>query len=116
MHLSIAYYRGYRDAIDGVFTIFYFVGPLSELNNDPECCWQTEPNLAGLNHIFSARKENCGNCENQAEEGLKVTGTSPINASLQENIESGKLQSLKPEDVEPFLKKNLIWRVVKVSF
>ncbi|KAF9629012.1 hypothetical protein BFW01_g10215 [Lasiodiplodia theobromae] len=104
-----------KDAIDGVFTIFYFVGPLSELNNDPECCWQTEPNLAGLNHIFSARKENCYNCESQAEEGLKVTGTSPINASLQESIEAGKLQSLKPEDVEPFLKKNLIWRVVKAD-
>ncbi|KKY16976.1 putative tyrosinase precursor [Diplodia seriata] len=104
-----------KDAIDGVFTVFYFVGPLSELNNDPHCCWTTESNLAGLNHIFSARKENCSNCEDQAEAGLVVTSTSPINSTLRRNIKAGRLQSLKPDDVEPFLKKNLFWRVVKAN-
>ncbi|KAL1637014.1 hypothetical protein SLS58_009540 [Diplodia intermedia] len=104
-----------KDAIDGAFTIFYFVGPVSELNNDPHCCWQVEPNLAGFNHIFSARKANCSNCESQAEEGLVVTGTSPINSTLEDNIDAGKLQSLKPDDVGPFLKKKLFWRVVKAN-
>ncbi|KAL0254283.1 hypothetical protein SLS55_009757 [Diplodia seriata] len=102
-----------KDAIDGAFTIFYFLGLVSELNNDPDCCWQVEPSLAGLSHIFSARKANCSNCESQAAEGLVLTGTSPITSTLQDNIKTGKLQSLKPDDVEPFLKKNLFWRVVK---
>ena len=74
--------------------------------------------MAGLSHVFTAPTEACDNCAGQAEDHLIVTDTSPITAMLSDYVakQPEKLASLEPRDVVPFLKENLRWRVLDVSY
>lgn len=78
--------------------------------------WATLPGLAGVTHVFAAPVEACDNCGSQAEQAHLVTSTSAITSLLLDYVESGKLASMEARDVEPFLVKNLKWRVQTVSF
>ncbi len=113
----------FRFALDGSFQIFIFVGDFSQNPDD----WIKDPNLAGIDGIFASdpKTGGCGNCERQAESGLLVTDVVPLTAHLIKWIRSGKkipendpkalaLRSLEPDDVMPFLYKNMHWRVATV--
>jgi tyrosinase len=73
------------------------------------------PSLAGVHHIFAAPSEACDNCGRQAEQADVVETTIPITSLLIDYRASGLLQSLDPEDVQPFLQARLKWRVGTVS-
>ncbi|KAB2569580.1 Tyrosinase [Lasiodiplodia theobromae] len=103
-----------KTALNGSFTIFFFLGPRSEIPSNP-IQWQSSRILAGTTHIFSAPREACDNCALQEEHGHRVTGTTAIKPILLDYIEAGQLQSLSPRDVVPFLKKELVWRVADVN-
>lgn len=47
---------------------------------------------------------------------MRVASTNPITAILLDYVRNGTLSDLTPETVVPFLRANLHWRVVGVSF
>ena len=104
-------YQSLRAALDGAFTVYYFVGDFPD-NSE---AYSTAPPLAGVNHVFAAPAEACDNCGFQQAAGLRVSNTQPITPILFDYMENQRLQSLHPRDVVPFLRANLHWRVVGVS-
>ena len=100
--------------MDGAFTVFYFVNengaPIPADSN-----YILEPTLAGITHIFAAPEDLCDNCGRQSEQGTLVTNTVPITSLLLDYVRKGRLESLRPEHVKPFLVRGLKWRVVSVS-
>jgi tyrosinase len=100
-----------RLALNGTFTIYYFIGPFDNAN---ESSWNLTPTLAGTSHNFAAPVEQCDNCGRQDQQGLLVTDTTPITPMLMDYVLKGNLEDLTPEKVEPFLVKNLRWRILKV--
>ena len=99
-------------ALNGSFTIYYFIGNFTEDNVRD---YALQPTMAGLNHVFTSTREACDNCGYQMDEGHMVTDTNPITPMLLDYIEIGQLADLTPANVVPFLVKNLKWRVVTVS-
>ena len=74
--------------------------------------YSTAPVMAGLTKIFTAPREACDACNVNAEAGLIVTGSTPITPMLRDWIGAGSLSGLSAEEVVPFIKKRLYWRVV----
>ena len=77
----------------------------------------TSPYLAAINYIFASPRETCDNCGKQDAAGQLASDTSPITPLLLDYLErtDNNLETLEPENVRPFLIKNLRWRVVYVS-
>ncbi|KAI9719091.1 MAG: hypothetical protein M1812_003721 [Candelaria pacifica] len=100
-----------KSAVNGAFTIHYFIGNFPEDSD----AYAMAPTLGGLTHIFSAPVEACDNCGRQAEQNLQVTSTNPITPMLHDYVGNGTLASLHPDDVVPFLRTNLHWRVVGIN-
>lgn len=101
-------------ALNGAFTIFYFVND-SSAPIPADSNYILEPTLAGLTHIFAAPETLCDNCGRQDQQATIVTNTVPITSLLLDYVKKGRLESLRPEHVKPFLIRGLKWRVVSVS-
>ncbi|OJD40032.1 tyrosinase [Diplodia corticola] len=110
-----------KDALDGAFTLYFFIGPTAAADTseagDGPATWQAEPTLAGMTHVFAAPRAACDNCALQSDEGLRVTGTTAVTPILLDYVEDGRagLGSLAPDDVVPFLRRALVWRVADVN-
>ena len=100
-----------RQAFDGPFTIYFFVGG----DSDIQLPYEEEPTLAGTTYIFTASTEHCSNCAQHASEGLLVSNTLPITPILLDYVKAGYIKSIEPEDVVPFLQANLQMRILDVS-
>lgn len=74
------------------------------------------PAFVGNTHVFSAPVEACDNCGMQSQQAQLVSNTTPLTDQLLDYVASGYLESMRPEHVNPFLIKNLKWRVIAVSF
>lgn len=111
----------HRFALCGSYQIFVFLGPF---NADEPDGWPTEPNLVGIDGVFSNNPEEgaCSNCEIQAEAKLRVMDVIPLTHHLVKWLRSKckcphdaddgiTLASLQRSDVAPFLKRNFHWRV-----
>lgn len=103
----IANIRVRKHALDGPFFIHIFLGTFSP---DP-FKWSFEPNLVGTHCIFDKTASaitatSFCNCTADL-----VTGTLPLTASLSKFVESGALKSLDSADVEPYLQKNLRYKL-----
>jgi len=96
--------------MDGAFAIYYFIG---DFPGNVQA-YRTAPTLAGINHVFVAPAEACDNCARQKSEKVLVRDTNPMTPILFDYQKNGKLANLHPEDVVPFLRTNLHWRVVGV--
>lgn len=99
-------------AVNGTFTIFYFIGDVSGVSEQD---WTQSPGFVGVTHIFAAPVEACDNCGRQQEQATLVTSTTPVTSLLLDYVEIGELNSMEADDVNPFLVKNLKWRVQSVS-
>lgn len=77
--------------------------------------WSALPGFAGVTHVFASPTEVCDNCGKQEHQAHLVTSTSPITSLLIDYVEKGQMASMEAQDVEPFLVKNLKWRVQTVS-
>ncbi|KAI9673898.1 MAG: hypothetical protein M1817_002104 [Caeruleum heppii] len=102
-------------ALPTSFFVHIFVG---DFDPTPDT-WSFEPNLVGSHCVFAHSQSNgtCSMCKAEAshEEEGKVTGTIPLTSALLEDIKAGRLKSLEPVDVEPYLKQNLHWRVTSTD-
>ncbi|KPM45160.1 hypothetical protein AK830_g1416 [Neonectria ditissima] len=101
-----------RMAMNGSYTIFYIIGDVDGQSGQE---WSSLPGFVGVSHIFTAPIEACDNCGRQQEQAKLVTSTTPITSLLLDYANAGQLGSMNPEDVEPFLVKNLKWRVQTVG-
>ncbi|KIW32469.1 uncharacterized protein PV07_04014 [Cladophialophora immunda] len=100
-----------RNALNGPFTIYFFLCPRSRFPDDP-AEYAVSPYLAGINHIFAAPREVCDNCGRQDAAGVLASDTVPITPLLLDYVGNGALESMRAEHVRPFLVKYLRWRVV----
>lgn len=103
-----------RLALNGTFTIFFFIGAP---NDDASDDYSAQPTLAGITHNFATPVQYCDHCGRQEEQGRLVSGTVVITPILKDYIlaEEKELRDLTPESVKPFLVKHLKWRIVTVS-
>ncbi|KAH0208994.1 Di-copper centre-containing protein, partial [Aureobasidium melanogenum] len=94
-------------AMNGSYAVYVFLGNVST-NSTEEL--QLSRNLVGTYSVFSNMPSDNNHMANM---DLKITGTVPLTTSLLGKYESGELQSMLPVHVEPYLRKNLQWRVAK---
>lgn len=100
--------RAVKHGLSQTFRVLVFLG---EFSPDPKT-WPLEPNLVGRFTVLGrAPNTECAKCKTDQENELVVTGTVPLTTALLGEIVAGRLASLKTEDVEPYLAKNLHWRV-----
>ena len=74
--------------------------------------YSTAPVMAGFTKIFTAPRDACDACNLNAEAGTVITGSTPITPMLRDWVGAGELSGLSAEEVVPFIKKHLYWRVV----
>lgn len=109
-------------ALNGSFTIFYIVG---DVTGESASEWAQLPGFAGAFHVFTASVEMCDNCGRQQDQAQLVANTTPITSLLLDYVKAGRrlviardspqyLESMRPEHVQPFLEKNLKWRISNV--
>ncbi|TGO50344.1 hypothetical protein BOTNAR_0396g00080 [Botryotinia narcissicola] len=95
-------------ALSRSFFIHVFLGPF---NDDPSS-WSFEPNLVGTHCVF-AKLSSSG--ASVADPNQLVTGTIPLTSALLDDISEGHLRSLDDVDVEPYLRKNLQYRITLLN-
>ena len=112
-HEWIANIRVKKYALNASFFVHIFLG---DFNPDP-FQWSFEPNLVGTHCIFvnDPNTTECGKCKRDQANDLQVTGAIPLTTALLDAVRTGRLRSLDPVDVEPYLRTNLHWRVTRVS-
>lgn len=110
---------------NGTYQVFVFLG---QFNSGEPNNWPSDDCLVGINGIWSnnPRSGGCANCEQQADSKLTVMDVIPLTPHLIKWISLGKkcpsddpegvaCQSLEYDQVSPFLKKNLHWRVADMN-
>ena len=90
--------------MNGTYAVYIFLGEPSDNPMD----WAADTNVAGIHAVFSNFP---GDDNAMSSMDLKVTGSIPLTTTLVAKVASGDVASLKPSDVEPYLTKNLNWRV-----
>ncbi|KAL2131576.1 hypothetical protein VTI74DRAFT_4873 [Chaetomium olivicolor] len=117
-HEWIANVKIEKQALDGTFAVHFFLGcpPI-----DP-ASWTSSPNHVGTMGVFSSGKDDqdegkYGSAQRREEKKnhaheVPVSGTVPLTAALIKKVMAGELASLEPEDVGPYLEKNLEKRVL----
>ncbi|KIX05662.1 uncharacterized protein Z518_03634 [Rhinocladiella mackenziei CBS 650.93] len=111
-------------ALKGTFVVYVFIGDFTP-NQDN---WFQDPSLVDASAIWARdvdenMADECPNCQQQLEEDSIYGDTVPLTSRLVDMVEAREtqpptpeegmvLRSLDPEDVIPFLRRNLHWRVV----
>lgn len=69
--------------------------------------------LVGNFAVFGKEQSTtgCGKCKQDAENNIEITGTVPLTAALLKEFKKGTLGGLGKENVLPWLRDNLHWRV-----
>lgn len=96
-------------AVDGSFFVHIFLGDFSP---DPSY-WTQDMNLVGTHAVFSSAigQTGCQKCLKDKQINAVVSGAVSLTTKLLDN----GLHDLEPETVKPYVKKNLHWRVQRVS-
>ncbi|KAF5875638.1 putative tyrosinase protein [Botrytis fragariae] len=88
-------------ALSRSFFIHVFLGPFND-----------DPRVVGTHCVF-AKLSSSG--ASAADPNQLVTGTIPLTSALLEDISEGHLRSLNDVDVEPYLRKNLQYRITLLN-
>lgn len=91
------------------YVVHIFLGPFDAPTNT----WATQDALVGNFAVFGKERAStgCGKCKQDAEDNVEVTGTVPLTAALLKAVKNGDLGGLGKENVLPWLRENLHWRV-----
>lgn len=96
------------------FTVHIFLG---DFNPNP-ATWLWDKNRVGGVYNFVAGVERgddstCSNCEQQSDDHTIVTGQLSLTNAIMDDVEdpANHLNSLIPEEVIPYLQRNLHWRI-----
>ncbi|KAI9775145.1 MAG: hypothetical protein M1839_001396 [Geoglossum umbratile] len=96
-------------ALNRSFFVHIFIGEF-----DPEpFSWSFEPKLVGSHCVFvnDPGTTECSKCKDDEAKQIQVTASIPLTTTLIDCVKAHELRSLSPEEVEPYLVKNLHWRV-----
>lgn len=97
-----------KHTLPSTFGIMIFLG---DVPTDPET-WSTSQALVGKMSILAQGAETgCDKCKHDQATGMLITGTVPLTETLVDKVHAGNVASLGSNDVEPYLIKNLHWRV-----
>ncbi|CAG8980482.1 hypothetical protein HYALB_00013118, partial [Hymenoscyphus albidus] len=113
-------------AYNGSFNIHLFIGSIPD---DEPTKFITKKNEVGFSHIFATSTDSpCANCTTQRADGLLYEDVIPISHSLKHYLRSNTaaaadgpipqlrvLDNYEPENVVPFLAKNLQWRITDTA-
>jgi tyrosinase len=114
--------RALKHGLDQTFRVMVFLGPLSAPSSSsspssidatttsPED-WDLDPNCVGRVSILGQSEIHCSKCRSDKDNALVVSGTVPLTTALLAHVVAGRLASLEPADVVPYLRENLAWRV-----
>ena len=101
--------RATKHGLNQSFRVFVFLG---DFNPDP-ATWPFERSMVGRFAVLARDAATpCANCQANMADDLAVTGTVPLTTALLQDVVDGKVASLGAADVEPYLLRNLHWRVV----
>ncbi|PVF95402.1 hypothetical protein CPB86DRAFT_788050 [Serendipita vermifera] len=93
-------------AAKSTFFVYIFLG---DFNTDPTK-WAEDPNLVGTHVVFA---DYSGNVEGDdtAQQHKIVKGSIPLTGALGDRLGQDKLRNLSPEEISPYLRKELHWRI-----
>lgn len=101
--------RAEKHSLGGNFAVHVFLGPPDD---DNAALYIADPNhVAAFSTFGTDTNTGCASCKEGQEARLEVTGQIPLTLALVERYLAGKLDGLTPDDVVPFLQKDLHWRV-----
>jgi tyrosinase len=102
--------RAQKHGLGASFRLLVFLGPFAA--GSPED-WDTEFNCVGRVSVLGrdASTTQCGRCVGDAADELMVSGTVPLTSALLQDIVEGDVADLSEENVVPYLKERLAWRV-----
>ena len=115
---------GTRYAFDGTFAINAFLG---DVDDDVADGYMLLDNQIGFSGVFASRQEaSCKNCEENRSKDILYGDVIPLTTFLVGCLKSNTwakgppeslkiLDSLEPDQVGPFLKERLQWRITAVS-
>lgn len=102
-----------RHALGGNYSVHFFLNAVEE--NDVSM-WHLSPNYVGSFVPFGQTGDTpCGNCKNQQDEHLEITGQILLTVALMERYLAQLIPDITEQTVVPYLTKNLHWRVESVS-
>lgn len=122
---SVSSSYGYNDG--EAYTIHFFLGPV----DGEASLYEEHPNHIDIIYTFSSRvatatgasegesKPKCENCAKQKADGVLSKGQIILTSALLKeatDANNTELNSLRPDDVNRYLKEHLNWRAVDVSF
>ncbi|KAF7945069.1 hypothetical protein EAE96_009849 [Botrytis aclada] len=105
----IANVRAPKHILHQTYRVRIFLG---DFNSDP-ATWATEQSTIGTFSSFGKNPETtgCGKCIKDEARSLMISGTVPLTPILLKLYKNGDLGSLETENVIPYLRQNLHWRV-----
>lgn len=99
-----------KHAKDGNFVVHVFLADPQD--EKPALYIFNHDHVAAFSTLGQGRETGCEKCKVDQAERIEVTGQIPLTLALVERYQAGLLDGLTPEVVEPYLAKNLHWRVV----
>ncbi|KAG9238946.1 tyrosinase precursor [Amylocarpus encephaloides] len=105
----IANLKAPKHILNQGFRVYVFLGDFTPSTDT----WCTQDASIGTLTVFGSNPETtgCGKCQADAEDDVVVTGTVPLTAALLQQYQAGNLGGLSKENVLPWLRRNLHWRV-----
>jgi tyrosinase len=100
--------RASKHGLGSTFSISVFVGEQQVYSS------YSNENLAGTHAVFNSPSTPRQCLVYPCDDDALVTGAVPLTVALEKKVRDGLLRSLDPEDVVPFLAKELNWLVRKV--
>ncbi|KAF9878953.1 hypothetical protein CkaCkLH20_03853 [Colletotrichum karsti] len=101
--------RAVKADLGGNYVVHVFLG--SPDDADPVLYPTNHSHVGAFATFGQGEKTACGNCQQGRARGQQITGQVPLTLALVERYLAGMVDSLEPEDVVPYLQKNLHWRV-----
>ncbi|KAI8159016.1 hypothetical protein K4K49_005078 [Colletotrichum sp. SAR 10_70] len=99
--------------LGGNYVVHVFLGDVDDAS---PLLYPTQHSHVGVFATFGQNENTaCRNCQEGRARGQQITGQIPITLALVERYLAGMVDSLTPEDVIPYLQKNLHWRVALVN-
>ena len=99
-----------KHANDGDFVVHVFLADPQD--EKPALYIFNHDHVAAFSTLGQGRETGCEKCKVDQAERIEVTGQIPLTLALVERYQAGLVDGLTPEVVEPYLAKNLHWRVV----
>lgn len=101
--------KGPKHILQQTYIVHVFLGDFDPATNT----WCSQSSLVGTFAVFGkALTTGCEKCVRDADAELEVSSTVNLTGALIKEVEEGRLGSVERENVLPYLRWNLHWRVI----